>query len=530
MKLVRTAKCLSVGLMLVAGGVCAQEIAAQQPVTGTTKKAKPAARKPSQSDTRISQQAQAEAAARAKAQEAARLRAEAEARRVAEAEAKEKPLRDADDLMKGGKPAEAYALLEPYEFDRSGEVRFDYLLGISALDSGKPDKATLAFERVLAVDPNFAGARLDMARAYYQLGDMPRAKTEFETVMGQNPPEAAKVTIRKYLDAIQAWEDSKKTHLSGYVEGVVGNDSNVSSGTGTSIAVSSLSPGLSALITAITGDPNPQIPPSRQSDNYYGLNAGGEVSRSFGDNWMLYGGGDLRQRGNMVQMPYDTTSVDGRVGVMYAQDENAYKMTLTSGQTYSANAMRRDSVGANAEWLHTFSPANQMNAFLQYGRNRAVGSPPTALGTDARTSGNTDLAIAGAGWVHIMGDGKQAVFGSAYTGKELDVAPPYIVQPVDGKKQFDGLRVGGQAAVFDELDAYASLGWQHAVYSKPNGFIAGGGSRNEYQYDLVLGASWRFEKLWSIKPQVLFTQKRSNLALYSFDRTDISLTIRRDFK
>ena len=101
----------------------------------------------------------------------------------------------ADALMKQGKAAEAYSLLEPFEFEQSGNIRFDYLLGIAALDSGKPDKATLAFERVLAVDPNFAGARVDMGRAYYQLGDFTRAKTEFETVLTQNPPPAAKATI-----------------------------------------------------------------------------------------------------------------------------------------------------------------------------------------------------------------------------------------------------------------------------------------------------------------------------------------------
>ena len=100
-----------------------------------------------------------------------------------EVDANEKLLADAEALMKAGKPDLAYKLLEPFEFDRSGEVRFDYLIGIAALDSGKPDKATLAFERVLAEDPNYAGARLDMARAYYQLGDIQRAKTEFEMVL-----------------------------------------------------------------------------------------------------------------------------------------------------------------------------------------------------------------------------------------------------------------------------------------------------------------------------------------------------------
>ena len=53
----------------------------------------------------------------------------------------EMTLREAESLMKAGKPEEAYNLLEPLEFEHSGEVRFDYLIGIAALDSGKPDKA-----------------------------------------------------------------------------------------------------------------------------------------------------------------------------------------------------------------------------------------------------------------------------------------------------------------------------------------------------------------------------------------------------
>ena len=533
MKLVQWA-CCGIFAALALGSGVVQGAEAQVAVD----KAKKAAKKTVKPSTRALQ-AQREAAAHAIAEQEARQRAhaeqqalqraEAEAKQQAEAEARNKLLLDADALIKGGKPADAYALLEPFEFERSGEIRFDYLFGIAALDSGKPDKATLAFERVLAVDPNFAGARLDMARAYYQLGDLPRAKTEFEQVMKQNPPEAARATIQKYLDAIAAFEQAQQTRMAGYIEGVIGNDSNVNTGTGSSIAVSSLSPGLAALITGLTGDPNPQIPPSQLRDNYLGLAAGGEINHSLDANWGVYAGADLRQRGNMTQSPYDSLSTDGRIGVIYAEEKNAYRLALTGGQAYSANSMRRDSLGLNAEWQHTFSPANQLNAFAQYVENRAAGNPPTAPGTDARTSGNTDLLVAGAGWVHIMADGKQALFASAYTGKELDKAPANIAPP-DGKKRFDGLRIGGQAAFTDQIDGFASLGWQHAVYEKPNAFIASSGNRNEYQYDLLVGANWRWDKLWSIKPQVAFTKKNSNLAIYVFDRTDISLTIRRDFK
>lgn len=460
----------------------------------------------------------------------ARRHAGSDARIQAESALLEKPLQDADALIKGGSPAEAYRLLEPLEFDRSGEVRFDYLLGIAALDSGKPDKATLAFERVLAVEPNFAGARLDMARAYYQLGDVSRARTEFEAVMGQNPPAGAKVTIQKYLDAIAALNAARQARVTGYVEGVLGGDSNVNTGTSSSISVSSLSAGLAALITGLTGDPNPQIPPSRRADNYYGLNAGGEISRSLGENWLVYAGADARQRGNLVQTPYDLTSAAGRVGAIYFHAQNTYKLTLNTGQTYMANSMRLDTQGANAEWQHTFSPVNQMNAFVQYGKNRAVGSPPTVPGSDARTTGNVDQLIVGAGWLHVIENGKRAVFASVHTGKELDAVPVNVIQPPDGKKRFVGVRAGAQAAVSDQADGFVSLGWQHAVFAKPNAFIANNAARNEQQYDVTAGAVWHLDKLWSVKPQISIYTKRSNLAIYSYDRTDVSLTLRRDFK
>ena len=98
----------------------------------------------------------------------------------------EKLLVEAEILIKKGKPSDAYALLEPLEFEHSGDTRFDYLMGIAALDSGIPGRATLALERVLAVDPEHAAARLDLARAYFQLGDLPRAKTEFALTLKRN--------------------------------------------------------------------------------------------------------------------------------------------------------------------------------------------------------------------------------------------------------------------------------------------------------------------------------------------------------
>ena len=61
-------------------------------------------------------------------------------------------------MLKADKTKDGYTLLAPYEDEMAGNVDYDYLLGIAALDSGQPDKASLALERVLAVNPNAAGA------------------------------------------------------------------------------------------------------------------------------------------------------------------------------------------------------------------------------------------------------------------------------------------------------------------------------------------------------------------------------------
>ncbi|OGS81190.1 MAG: hypothetical protein A2Z94_05770 [Gallionellales bacterium GWA2_55_18] len=490
------------------------------------KKAKPTAKKDTKPDAQAVQ-SQFEAEARAKAEQEVRLRAEAESKKQVEAEAHEKPLRDADALIKNSKPADAYALLEPLEFDRSGEVRFDYLFGIAALDSGKADKATLAFERVLAVDPNFAGARLDMARAYYQLGDLQRAETEFNEVMKQNPPDAARATIQKYLDAIIAYEQAKQTRITGYAEGVMGHDSNIANSSTQIFTFAPTSP-WSGLF------PSNQLPPgAKLTGAYEGVNAGGEISHSLNANWGVNAGADLRQHGNMTQTAYDSLSIDGRAGVMYVGEQDTYKLSLTGGQAYTANSMRRDSLGLSAEWQHVFSPANQISAFAQYGESRAAGVPPTSPTTDARIEGDTDQAVVGAGWVHLFADGKQALFGSIYAGKELDVAP--AISPglpnggrTDGKKRFEGLRIGGQAAITEQWDSVISLGYQSANYDSFNNLIMA--NRSEKIYDLMVGAGWHIDKFWTLKPQIAFSRKNSNIALYSFDRTDVSLTLRRDFK
>ncbi|MBU0689560.1 MAG: DUF560 domain-containing protein [Gammaproteobacteria bacterium] len=415
-------------------------------------------------------------------------------------------LRDAEALLNNGKAEEAFQLLSAKDFEYAGNTEFDYLLGIAALDSGHPDKATLALERVLAVDPNFAGARLDMARSYFHLGDLSRAKTELEMVMKQEPPEAARITIEKYLGAIDSAEEARKTRYSVYLEGTVGRDTNVNNSTSQSdVAI----PAFGDLVFTLN-------PTSLKTPATYFMGAiGGEVSHTLTDQWSVNGGVDLRQRNNHKMPSYDFGSLDARVGAAFATGNEVFRLGLTWGFYEQAHLKNRNAYGFTGGWQHNFNPKNQLNVFGQYGKNRY--SDPTYQVNDF------NLSVVGAGLLHILDDGQSVLFASVNGLKEGAVN-----DRADGSKSGYGLRLGGQAPVSDAVEVFANVGYQRGRYDKENlAFLI---KRDDKLVDLSLGASWHLTKLWTIRPQIAYSRNKSNIAIYSFDRIDASMTVRRDFR
>ncbi len=420
--------------------------------------------------------------------------------------APEQLLGEAEALLNAGKAEEAYQLLSAKDFEYSGNVRFDYLLGISALDSGHPDKATLALERVLAVDPNFAGARLDMARAYFHLGDLPRAKTELDAVMKQEPPEAARLTIEKYLTAIENAEKAKRTRYTAYVEGTIGRDTNVNNSTSQSEVTV---PALGDLV--FTLNPTSLKTPA----TYYMGAVGGEVNHVYSGGWSSYAGIDVRQRNNQNQHTFDFGSVDMRTGAVLDVSGEIFRMGVTWGFYEQAHVKNRNSYGFTGGWQHNFNPKNQLTLFAQHAKNRY--SDPTYQVNDFNQS------VIGLGMLHLLDDGRSALFESINAVKEGAVNGR-----ADGSKSGYGLRFGGQSSVSDAVDLFANAGYQRGRYDKKNlAFLV---MRDDQQLDVALGGIWHFSKPWSLRSQIAYTRNRSNIAIYSFNRVDASITVRRDFR
>lgn len=425
--------------------------------------------------------------------------------------AAEPDLDKAKSFLKAGKVKEAYSLLASHEYEMAGNVDFDYLLGIAALDSGKPDKATLAFERVLAVNPAHYGARLDLARAYFALGDFERARTEFSLVIDQNPPPLAKSTIEQYLAAIND-KLNPKPGFTGYLEATLGTDTNVNAATTTS-----------TMYVPIFGATFSLAPSSTaERDNYLNVGEGGEVVFPLRQDLSFFVGLDGKKRMNAVKDAYNTGSMDGRVGLNIGNGSSVFRVSLQKGAFYLDDQYNRDTQGLSGEWRYIPDPRNQFSVFGQYAELR-YGHDKS--GNDL-SSNDVDQTILGGGWLHALDEGgKTVVFGSAYAGSERNTT---LFPRIDGDQDFIGIRAGGQTVLNDKTSLFTSIGYKDGNYNRRNVLFQD--YRRDSFYDLNVGVNWVPMKNWTIRPQFTYTRNDSNIAINDFDRKDLSVTVRRDFK
>lgn len=434
-------------------------------------------------------------------------------------------LDQAKQLMRQGKAGEAFALLEPLESQRAGDIDFDYALGIAALDSAKPDRATIAFERVLAINPNFAGARLDLGRAYFAMGSDDLAKAEFETVRQLNPPENVRPIIAKYLDAIEARKKKEQPAFVGYVEAGAGADNNVT-------AVSSDFTGgvLQAYNIASVQPTGNSI---KRSATFSNAGAGGDYTRPIGSGISVYLGGDARERHYYRTAAFSTQQFDARGGLAFAMERDALRVGL-QGQKYYQEAETpissitdtgitndRSTSGYTAEWRHVLAPGRQFGLFAQFNRQRFVTNAPQNINQD----------LFGAQFLNVWeAKGSPLLFLSAYQSRDRALLPLNAAGTTDTSKSLTGLRAYTQYSPMGTLDLFLSVGdtarQDNSQFARSLTLAYG----KDHTFDLTLGTNWRFVPNWSLRAQVAYYENHSNLSLYEYKRTEMSITLRRDFK
>ena len=128
-------------------------------------------------------------------------------------------IRRAHAALRAGRAATAEAWLRALEARFPGEVNCLWLLGAALLDEERISASIETLERVLMAAPEFADARVDLARAYRRAGGADKARAEVRRVLQAQPHHHRAwlaygdtlVDLGKYEEARVAFERARLT-------------------------------------------------------------------------------------------------------------------------------------------------------------------------------------------------------------------------------------------------------------------------------------------------------------------------------
>ncbi len=432
------------------------------------------------------------------------------------AQADPQALERARGQLAAGNARAAYAELAPLQEQLAGQPEFDYLLGVAALDSGRLEEAVIAFERVLALVPNHAGAHMDLARAYYSVGSYDLAEAAFVKLQALKPPPAAQQAINRYLESIQARKRQTQPGWTGFGELGLGYDSN------------------------ITGVPADFGAAAQQAFNLVGIEptgnaikrsaafvqgaVGAEYSQPMSRGWSLFAGGEARGRAYHEESDFNSVAGEVRFGGALNRGPDQWRATAA----YLAHQQEGDAPGdpkptsdrrmggATVDWRHALDSRTQLGFAVQA---NAIRFPKNEIE-------DFDQLFASISWLKSFERAGVPVLYLTLFGSEDRARNKFADGVTSKSKRLAGARSYLQYSLAPKLQVFNGLGVVHRRdrddFARSTQVAEG---RDTY-LEATFGAAWQFRDRCAMRLQYAFSRNGSNIDIYDFDRHEISSTIR----
>lgn len=400
-------------------------------------------------------------------------------------------------LLAARDPAAAFELLMPLEAEFGGDPDYDYYFGLASLDSGHASLAVFALLRVLAGNPDFAGARLELARAYFDAGDYEDARREFAILAAQNPPAGASAAIAEYLSAIDRRSEAGRNALRSSLVLFAGQDSNANAGTDTERFV------------GIPLDSNSRTTGSP----YFGAEARAAYARPLNPDWRWQGNALLRHR-EYPEASFVSSSV-GQVsaGLAYGTVRRFAAFDVSGRWTMLEGQMNQQTTAADLT-----------GEFPLGGQLSVAGSLRAALVRyqDSVEVQDVDQSLAG---VALRWRAKDTL-----SRLELSAGPVFGHEEAQERGSPYGRDlVGGRAALSMLSSGLLFRGSLGLLQSDYDGRFFGESRKDEQftaQMDLELPRSFG---AWQLRPSLAYVRNRSDLSLFEYDRLEAGIAMIRSF-
>ena len=401
-------------------------------------------------------------------------------------------LRNAEARLARNDAEGAWDLLSPREPELAGNPYFDYLLGVAALDTGRRGEAILSLQRAIAVEPRFSGARMELARAWFDSGNKAQARPLFVSLLDENPPPGVRDVLLDYIDAIDARPARRSSRFSPYFEATAGHDTNANGST-------SNQQFLGFTLT----------PDSIATESPFGEGAAGFTwSVPTGEAASWYVGGRLSHRANPDAPFVDATYASALTGFSWRRGRFFGRAGIDGYTGFRDGDHNENYFGADVLLGSSVTDRFDLSLALRGGALRYDESIDVldvdrllyTLGASYRISALSSVTLEAIG-----GQDNEKTAGSPYGNS----------------------KAGGRISLTAPIGTsyfFASLG---SLTSDFDGLFFGS-TREDEQLSSVVQLEFRdvFTDGLSIIPRARYIDNDSDVALYKYDRTEIGLTIR----
>ncbi len=376
------------------------------------------------------------------------------------------------------------------------EINFQF--GMAAFEIGRYEAAAAAFERVLIANPQALRARLELGRTLFQLKSYVLAREEFRKVLAANPPPQVAENIRRFMAVLDTEMSPHK--FSGRIGVGLMYDSNVATSPSSDLVETTIGD------FTLTADSLPQE------------DGAGVVQ------FMLNHFYDMGQQGGFIWQ--DTLST---YHTRYST-ETDYDLDVFSIQTGLGHLtpQRQVNIPLTYDWIHLDNQtyARYLGVAPSYGRV---------------LSENTNLTLTARLQKRKYPD--QEDRDSRYW--KLELTPRWLAK--DGSQLFQGtaaytheqaresyesqegweFSLGFMQQLPLQITMYLQQSWSGTDYQKAQALFDD--PREEDQRRTTLNLSKRFNPRLSLSLSGSYTRNHSNIGLYDYERTQVTLLTSYEF-
>ncbi len=386
----------------------------------------------------------------------------------------------------------AYATLTDAEPELAGHPYFDYLLGVAALDTGHVSEAIFALRRAITMEPGFSGARMELARAYYEAGNHGLARPLFVALLEESPPPGVRGVLNNYISAIDARPVKPASRFNPFADFGFGFDSNANGSTD------------SDQFLGFTLNPN-----NIETDSSFAeLGAGFNYFAPQSTQYAWYAGGRAGHRTNPDARFVDSTVISGLGGLSW-QRGRLFGRAGIDGYWSARDGESNDSYGGLDMLLGTHASPNWDLTFGLRGGAQRYDSSIDTLDVDR--------------WLYTL--------GASYRFASLSSLGFELIGGDDNAKQagspHGNSKLGGRIVLnrpIGNAQLFASIGSLESDYDG----LFFGGPRKDTQVTTTVQLEFRdvITDGLSLTPRLRYFDNDSDVELYKYDRMEVALLLR----